>query len=297
MKRKLNKQGLNEQLRPIASGAPHFMLGLAEGRTRPLLHLYDTGCGSVLFKSGVPEKELKGCVLKTKGPFTVGAVGGTSVKVNDEFMVTISLLDGTRQILEGWTIDRITDALPFVDLRQAEEELKRSQPSNSELQSLQCPQQIGGEVDVLMGIMYQNIFPRPVHSLSNGLTIYEMRVTPHDKKLNAVIGGPHSSFRYMAKELGGVAILFTNLSQQLENYKLCGPPQIGKALMSSEDLRFAKKYVEWGDEILYENAQEFSQFDDHTEESFLPGDTSDEASSSGNVDIPFSLHPMWRQFS
>ena len=56
MKRKLNKQGLNEQLRPIASGAPHFMLGLADGRTRPLLHLYDTGCGSVLFKSGVPRK-------------------------------------------------------------------------------------------------------------------------------------------------------------------------------------------------------------------------------------------------
>jgi len=38
--------------------------------------MYDTGCGSVLFKSGVPEKELKGCVLKTKGPFTVEAVGG-----------------------------------------------------------------------------------------------------------------------------------------------------------------------------------------------------------------------------
>ena len=103
--------------------------------------------------------------------------------------------------MEGWTIDRITDALPFVDLRQAEIELKNSQPDNVELQNLHCPPQIGGEVDVLMGILYQNIFPQPIHSLDSGLTIYKMRVTPHDSNMDAVIGGPHSSFQYMAKEL------------------------------------------------------------------------------------------------
>ena len=60
MKKKLNRQGLKQQLRLVATGAPQFMLGLAEGRTRPLLHLYDTGCGSVLFKSGVPLKRIEG---------------------------------------------------------------------------------------------------------------------------------------------------------------------------------------------------------------------------------------------
>ena len=62
MKIKLKRQGINQQLRPIADGSPQFLLGLAEGNTRPLLHLYDTGCGSVLFCSDVPEKGLKGCV-------------------------------------------------------------------------------------------------------------------------------------------------------------------------------------------------------------------------------------------
>ena len=138
----------SQELRPIPNGAPQFMIGLV------LLHLYDTGCGSVLFKMGVPEKELQGCVLKTKGPYNIGAVGGTSVKVNDEFMATISLVDGTRQVMQGYTIDRITDALPYVDLRQAERDLKSSQPDNTELQQLQCPPQIGGEVDVLIGILY-----------------------------------------------------------------------------------------------------------------------------------------------
>ena len=69
-------------------------------------------------------------------------------------MVTINLADGSRQICEGLTMDKITDALPFVDLRQAEQDLKSSQPDNIELQQLQCPPQIGGEVDVLMGILY-----------------------------------------------------------------------------------------------------------------------------------------------
>ena len=241
------------------------MLGLAQGRTRPLLHLYDTGCGSILFKSGVPEKELQGCVLKTKGPYNVGAVGGTSVKVNDEFMVTVSLVDGSRQVCQGWSIDRNTDALPYVDLRQAERDLKSSLPNNPELQQLHSPPQIGGEVDVLMGILYQNIFPRPVHSLSNGLTIYEMRVTPHDPHLNAAIGGPHSSFRYMAQQIGGVAMLFANLTQRLENFKVYGPPRIEKVLMSEEDTRFAKQHLECEGEPFYESNQEFGQDYDQLE--------------------------------
>ena len=68
-----------------------------------------------------------------KGQFNINAVGGTSVQVKDEFMVTANLADGTRQAMQGWCIDRITDALPFVNLKQAEQELKSSQPDNSQL--------------------------------------------------------------------------------------------------------------------------------------------------------------------
>ena len=217
MKLKLKKQGINQELHPVPHGSPQFMLGLGEGNTRPLLHLYDTGCGSVLFRSGVPEKELKGCVLKTKGPFKVCGVGGTSVQVKDEFMVTVNLADSSRQCLEGWTIDKVTDALPFVDLTQAEKELKSTEPENRELQNLQCPPQIGGEVDILVGILYQNIFPRPVFSLECGLTIYEMRAKPHNVNENAVIGGPHCTFRHLSQNIGGISMLFANLSRQLQN--------------------------------------------------------------------------------
>ena len=59
-------------------------------------------------------------------------------------MVTVNLADGSRQCLEGWTIDKVTDALPFVDLTQAAKELKSIEPENRELQNLQCPPEIGG---------------------------------------------------------------------------------------------------------------------------------------------------------
>ena len=163
LKKKLSKQGIKDELHPIPEGSAQLMLGWGKGKTRPLLHLYDTGCGSVLFKSGVPEKELYGTTLKTVGPFTVGAVGGTQVKVNNEYQCTIGLVGGKRQVLEGWTIDRVTDALPFVNLQQAEAELKGSRPENQELQEIKCHSQIGGEVDVLVGELYKRIFPVAIH--------------------------------------------------------------------------------------------------------------------------------------
>ena len=49
-KRHLKKKGIKDQrLLPVPAGRAHFMIGSTQGKTRPLLTLYDTGCGSVLF--------------------------------------------------------------------------------------------------------------------------------------------------------------------------------------------------------------------------------------------------------
>ena len=106
------------------------MIGYSKGRTRGLMTLYDTGCGGVLFRDGVPEHELNGSVLKTKGPFIVKGVGDTSVTVNDEFLCTMGLVDGGRQIMEGWTMNKITANLPKVNLALADVEVKVSKKNN-----------------------------------------------------------------------------------------------------------------------------------------------------------------------
>ena len=92
LKNTIGSKSDKENIRPVPKGRAQFIIGYSKGKTRGLLTLYDSGCGSVLFKDGVPQKEL-GSVLKTKGPFLVKGVGDTSVKVNDEIMCPVNLVD------------------------------------------------------------------------------------------------------------------------------------------------------------------------------------------------------------
>ena len=159
LKKKMSASGVKQQLRPVPKGRAQFVIGYTKGKTRGLLTLYDTGCGSVLFREGVPQHELGMSVLKNKGPYIVKGVGDTTVKVNDEYMCSVSLNDGTRQVLEGWTVDKITATLTTVNMTLAEAEIKASLKDNEELQSLKCHQTIGGQCGILLGILYNSIFP------------------------------------------------------------------------------------------------------------------------------------------
>ena len=113
-------------------------------------------------------------------------MGDTPVKVNSEWMCSTSLVDSTRQVLEGWTVDKITATLPRISLTAAEAEIKADDESNEELQSLSCSSTIGGDCDMLLGILYNRIFPTPVHTLSSGFCIYKLKMTPHDKNRPAL---------------------------------------------------------------------------------------------------------------
>ena len=61
LQNKLRKAGIKDELRPVPKGKPVFMLGLTKGKTRPLVTLYDTGCGTVLFLSRCSTKGVSTC--------------------------------------------------------------------------------------------------------------------------------------------------------------------------------------------------------------------------------------------
>lgn len=172
----------------------------------------------------------------------VNGVGDSQVTVNDEWMCSMSLVDGTRQVFEGFSVDKITATLPYVNIQAAEEELKSSDPDNEELQACKCQPIVGGDVDALIGILYTSIFPVEIHSLPSGLSIYKLQLTPHDRRYNSVIGGPHESFQFMLTQFGGMSVVFANLCQQLENYKQFGPPKLSRSIMSLEEVQFAEKF-------------------------------------------------------
>ena len=242
LKKKFRSSGESVEVKPVPAGRAQFMIGQTKGITRPLNILYDSGCHSLLLKEGV-QHELGKSVLKTKGPCVVNGVGNTSVKVNDEWLTTLELLDGSRQAMEGWTVDEVTAPLPSVDLSKAVKELKDDKPDDEKLQSMFVQLVAGGDCDILLGQLYNAIFPKAVHSLPNGLTIYELLITPHDAQVNSVIGGPHESFEVMAKQVGGASCLFSQLMATLDNYKSFGPPSVSRSLMPIEDEKIHHK--EW----------------------------------------------------
>ena len=97
------------------------------------------------------------------------------MKVNDEWQTWFPLIDGSRQAVEGWTVDEVTAPLPRIDLTRAVDELKSYDKEKSKLQSLFVELVTGGQVDILLGLMYKAFFPIEVHSLPSGLTIYELQ--------------------------------------------------------------------------------------------------------------------------
>ena len=238
----MKAEEITSEIKPASPGMPQFILGYTKGKTRPLLTLYDTGCLSVLFKTGVPEKELSPAVLKCKGPIYVNGVGNTNIQVNDEYMCTVPLADGSRAVLEGLTVNDITAALPMTSLVKAENILKNDGKNNKVLQSLKCYPSVGGQCDILLGIRYSNLLPKPVHTLENGLTIYKLVISSHDSKYNATIGGPHESFDSFANYIGGIPVFMANMQVQLDNYIKFGPPKLNNTLLSNEDIMFSKQH-------------------------------------------------------
>ena len=125
-------------------------------------------------------------------------------------------------------------------MEAATKEIKADKPQDIALQNLCVPSSVGGEVDILIGTLYNLIFPKPIHHLSNGLTIYSCVLASHDSSINATIGGPHTSFNLMADNVGGSANLLMHFASGLEKFKQWGPPSITDNPFTCEESTFAK---------------------------------------------------------
>ena len=136
------------------------------------------------------------------GPQPLGAVGVTTVMGGDTWACQPLTSSGSREVIIGIEVPRITTDFPMVDLQEATHELKNS-TYDPKIQALTVPKQVGGHVDVLLGIQYAAHFPKLVNSLESGLGIYMMLEKIGDK--------------------GAIMAAFT---QGLDHWKLFGPPPI-----------------------------------------------------------------------
>ena len=101
----------------------------------------------------------------------------------------------------------------------------------------------------MIGIKYNSIFPIPVHSLPNGLTIYRLQTSSHSKHFTAAIGGPHEFLNQIILDdanLSGFTHLFVNLRQRMNDFWMSETKTIPCSVMTIEGKMFAIKYSEFG---------------------------------------------------
>ena len=238
LKKKSVGRNSSIEIVPIPDGEAIFMFQPLRGKTKPVNAFYDSGCSNACLRSGVPGTQLHGQRLAT-GPFNVTGVNGVCIQARDEWLVHLDRVDGRKQLLRAVTLDTITGESPVFNVEKATEEIKADKPDDFMLQNLCVPSCVGGEVDILIGTLYNLIFPKPIHHLPNGLTIYSCILASHDSSINATIGGPHTSFTLLSDAMGGSANLLAHFVNGLKAFKQWGPPSIANNPITLEENKMA----------------------------------------------------------
>ena len=244
------------QVTPVPAGRPMFLFFRCKGKKNGVNCFFDNGCSEAVFREGIPGGELIG-EKTTRGPFTIGGVGGLECKANDEWLVSFETVDGHRQLIRGLTVNKVTEDFPLIKLDAAAAELKAN--CNDEwVKGCKIPKLAGGVTDALIGIQYNLVHPEPVHTLESGLCIFKSRLAPHKGGGLAMIGGPHSSFDALAGLSGGVSRVVAQFVQGLENYRSGNwmPPKIPINPVCAEEIMYAETMNTYeGDYIMKEAFQ------------------------------------------
>ena len=176
MRRNAKKRGA--ELHDIPDGNSMFILAALKGKTEPVLTFLDSGCSDAVFRHDIPGNQLAGVCIN-EGPITCTGVGNIQLNARQEWIVKFKKKNGNVQLVKGLSLDTVCAPMPTVNTIHAVTDLKKSDPSNSILQNCCVPAVIGGDVGVILGIRYNNIGPKAIHSLESGLTIYSINLETH----------------------------------------------------------------------------------------------------------------------
>ena len=214
------EDGCEEAVHPIPEGDGIFMFTLTPDiNGNPLQTFMDTGANSFIMKTGVEKRLIS--VKINKGPVSVSVAGGLEVSASGEYGALIPLADGSFQAVRGLCMDTVVGKLPFYRLKPLLSQIKEENPDNQRLKQLNVPKVLGGNVDLLLGIKYLRIMPKPVHVLPCGLTIFESVIKPYNKGETAVIGGPIEAFESICNTIQAKTLMkhMVNLCSSLKSYK------------------------------------------------------------------------------
>ena len=203
----LDKHGVSKpKVNPYPAGECVFLYCLIKGKTRPVQAFIDGGCNTMLSREGVPETELVSAKLM-KGPIPIGVAGGGVIMASGLWGTLLPLNDGSDQIAKTLTMETITADMNVVDLKSVFEDIKSKSRGIKALQNLKVPKEVGGKIDLLIGLNLLAVHPEPVHTFPSGLTVYKSKFKPPWPGVLGCIGGPVEALQCIAGISGNIAAL------------------------------------------------------------------------------------------
>ena len=158
---------------------------------------FDSGCSSATASSRA--YSLMDCEEARPGPTWLNVAGGKSVKIphgDIRFTLDIAGPDKKKATIVALRMDQITCTFPYWPLQAAWEDLNdhylQQHPDGEPLPLVD--EGVGGvEVDLMIGIKYNQYFPKLLFMLPSGLGIYEAQFQTVSGRLG-VLGGTHESW-------------------------------------------------------------------------------------------------------
>ena len=223
-----------------------------------------------------PENELRSAKLRS-GPIPMWVAGGHTVYATAEWASLLPLNNGCHQIVKGLSVDTVTGPFGDIDMAPVMNEIKKVAKNNKEVNRLRAPQNVSGDTDMLIGIGLNCVFPEPVFTTPEGLTLFKSKFLPGCEGEIACVGGPSKAFSAIANQVGvsQVISMFTRIT---DNPKAFSTQLEYFPRTSKDDLTAMRVALLDGDvpaEVMAKFEEEFDEVDVKCEEIEVDSDIYD----------------------
>ena len=201
-----------------------FIYSNLQGLTRPLRTIFDSAGGSSLALSNVPGRQLPAC--KDRSPPKCLQGIGSGKTIGEQYTMMLPMLNGGKVAIEVYSVPEILQPMNKIDLEPALHFFKENSKNDpnlndnikEEIAKASIYRFVEGSIDLLLGVKLLSIFPKLVHTLSCGLSIFKMQLKP-SSSAHYCLGGPYNSLSSLQGIFPDGAIMLQEIDSCLSGWR------------------------------------------------------------------------------
>ena len=221
--------------------------------------LYDSAGTRTLFKKSAKDilESLGMSRHVTPGPLYLRGAGDQKTECpHGIYEFNLPLKDGYDATFTGMCLDKVTSTFPTYPLKEVEEDVRdlcRKEGGENLLNALpKLPSEVGGDVDILIGLTYKKYFPKEVWQSPDGLFVSNSLFLSEDGT-TGVVGGPHSKFTQVEldERSAGTFSFFSYTAPVIESIRNSYGPEVPDSDLFGEKLGRgdSDKYISISEEL------------------------------------------------